>query len=104
MCEIKSQTRIQFLCFRFVIYWLYDFTEPSLAESQRKTSFNGELNGVLGAELIGASGHTAPVEQHAHNSDKLNGQDTQTMYVCTASQHCHPIVDNAKNKMNNILT
>lgn len=56
-----------------------NLAERSLVESQRKTSFNGELNGVLGAELIGASGHTAPVEQPTHNSDKLNGQDTQTI-------------------------
>ncbi|XP_057203952.1 enhancer of mRNA-decapping protein 4 isoform X1 [Triplophysa rosa] len=56
-----------------------NLAEPSLVKSQRKTSFNGELNGVLGAELIGASGHTAWGEQPTHNSDKLNGQDTQTI-------------------------
>lgn len=50
-------------------------------ESQRNLSFNGELNGVLGADIIGAGGHAAMVEPTSHNSDKLNGQDTQTMYV-----------------------
>ncbi|XP_052008788.1 enhancer of mRNA-decapping protein 4 isoform X2 [Xyrauchen texanus] len=56
-----------------------DRTEPSLVESQRKTSFNGELNGVLGAELIGTSRHAAMVEPNTHNSEKLNEQDTQTI-------------------------
>ncbi|XP_051580107.1 enhancer of mRNA-decapping protein 4-like isoform X1 [Myxocyprinus asiaticus] len=56
-----------------------DRAEPSLVESQRKTSFNGELNGVLGAELIGTSGHVAMVEPTTHIFDKLNGQDTQTI-------------------------
>lgn len=64
-----------------LIYQSFHSTEPSLVESQRKTSFNGELNGVLGAALIGAGGLATMVEPTAHNSDKLNGQDTQTMYV-----------------------
>ncbi|XP_051725680.1 enhancer of mRNA-decapping protein 4 isoform X1 [Ctenopharyngodon idella] len=53
--------------------------ETSLVESQRNLSFNGELNGVLGADIIGAGGHAAMVEPTSHNSDKLNGQDTQTI-------------------------
>uniref|UniRef100_A0A672SFE0 Enhancer of mRNA-decapping protein 4 n=1 Tax=Sinocyclocheilus grahami TaxID=75366 RepID=A0A672SFE0_SINGR len=67
-------------------------TEPSLVESQRKPSFNGELNGVLGADLIGAGGLATMVEPTAHNSDKLNGQDTQT--ICLSGDDgstCVPI-------------
>ncbi|XP_016143272.1 enhancer of mRNA-decapping protein 4 isoform X1 [Sinocyclocheilus grahami] len=66
--------------------------EPSLVESQRKPSFNGELNGVLGADLIGAGGLATMVEPTAHNSDKLNGQDTQT--ICLSGDDgstCVPI-------------
>ncbi|XP_043096643.1 enhancer of mRNA-decapping protein 4-like [Puntigrus tetrazona] len=65
--------------------------EP-LVESQRKPSFNGELNGVLGADLIGAGGLATMVEPAAHNSDKLNGQDTQT--ICLSGDDgstCVPI-------------
>uniref|UniRef100_A0AAR2KY38 Enhancer of mRNA-decapping protein 4 n=1 Tax=Pygocentrus nattereri TaxID=42514 RepID=A0AAR2KY38_PYGNA len=51
----------------------------SPVESQRKTSFNGELNGLLGADLIGAGVRTAVVEPTAHNSDKMNTQDIQTI-------------------------
>uniref|UniRef100_A0A8C1PAJ6 Enhancer of mRNA-decapping protein 4 n=1 Tax=Cyprinus carpio TaxID=7962 RepID=A0A8C1PAJ6_CYPCA len=67
-------------------------TESSLVESQRKPSFNGELNGVLGADLIGAGGLATMVEPTAHNSDKLNGQDTQT--ICLSGDDgstCVPI-------------
>uniref|UniRef100_A0A8C1D2N7 Enhancer of mRNA-decapping protein 4 n=1 Tax=Cyprinus carpio carpio TaxID=630221 RepID=A0A8C1D2N7_CYPCA len=66
--------------------------EPSLVESQRKPSFNGELNGVLGADLLGAGGLAAVVEPTTHNSDKLNGQDTQT--ICLSGDDgstCVPI-------------
>uniref|UniRef100_A0A673HJ64 Enhancer of mRNA-decapping protein 4 n=1 Tax=Sinocyclocheilus rhinocerous TaxID=307959 RepID=A0A673HJ64_9TELE len=62
------------------------------AESQRKPSFNGELNGVLGADLIGAGGLATMVEPTAHYSDKLNGQDTQT--ICLSGDDgstCVPI-------------
>uniref|UniRef100_A0A9J8AXR4 Enhancer of mRNA-decapping protein 4 n=1 Tax=Cyprinus carpio carpio TaxID=630221 RepID=A0A9J8AXR4_CYPCA len=62
------------------------------AASQRKPSFNGELNGVLGADLIGAGGLATMVEPTAHNSDKLNGQDTQT--ICLSGDDgstCVPI-------------
>uniref|UniRef100_A0A8C2KC89 Enhancer of mRNA-decapping protein 4 n=1 Tax=Cyprinus carpio TaxID=7962 RepID=A0A8C2KC89_CYPCA len=62
------------------------------AESQRKPSFNGELNGVLGADLLGAGGLAAVVETTTHNSDKLNGQDTQT--ICLSGDDgstCVPI-------------
>ncbi|XP_056334046.1 enhancer of mRNA-decapping protein 4 isoform X2 [Danio aesculapii] len=62
--------------------------EASLVESHRKPSFNGELNGVLGADLMGA----AMVEPTTHNSDKLNGQDTQT--ICLSGDDgsiCVPI-------------
>uniref|UniRef100_A0A8C1DMN6 Enhancer of mRNA-decapping protein 4 n=1 Tax=Cyprinus carpio carpio TaxID=630221 RepID=A0A8C1DMN6_CYPCA len=65
---------------------------PSLVESQRKPSFNGELNGVLGADLLGAGGLAAVVEPTTHNSDKLNGQDTQT--ICLSGDDgstCVPI-------------
>uniref|UniRef100_A0A673JMG8 Enhancer of mRNA-decapping protein 4 n=1 Tax=Sinocyclocheilus rhinocerous TaxID=307959 RepID=A0A673JMG8_9TELE len=41
------------------------------AESQRKPSFNGELNGVLGADLMGAGGLAAMV-------DCLSGDDGST--------------------------
>lgn len=64
-----------------LIYQSFHSTELSLVESQRKPSFNGELNGVLGGDLIGAGGLAAMMEPTDHNSDKLNGQDTQTMYV-----------------------
>uniref|UniRef100_A0A8C1GIP9 Enhancer of mRNA-decapping protein 4 n=1 Tax=Cyprinus carpio TaxID=7962 RepID=A0A8C1GIP9_CYPCA len=66
--------------------------EPSLVESQRKPSFNGELNGVLGADLLGAGGLAAVVETTTHNSDKLNGQDMQT--ICLSGDDgstCVPI-------------
>ncbi|KAL7878835.1 hypothetical protein AOLI_G00098090 [Acnodon oligacanthus] len=53
--------------------------EASAVESQRKTSFNGELNGLLGADLIGTGVRTAVVEPTAHNSDKMNTQDIQTI-------------------------
>uniref|UniRef100_A0A8C2JHX5 Enhancer of mRNA-decapping protein 4 n=1 Tax=Cyprinus carpio TaxID=7962 RepID=A0A8C2JHX5_CYPCA len=69
-----------------------DRPESSLVESQRKPSFNGELNGVLGADLIGAGGLATMVEPTAHNSDKLNGQDTQT--ICLSGDDgstCVPI-------------
>uniref|UniRef100_A0A8C1GJM9 Enhancer of mRNA-decapping protein 4 n=1 Tax=Cyprinus carpio TaxID=7962 RepID=A0A8C1GJM9_CYPCA len=62
------------------------------AESQRKPSFNGELNGVLGADLLGAGGLAAVVETTTHNSDKLNGQDMQT--ICLSGDDgstCVPI-------------
>ncbi|KAK7160200.1 hypothetical protein R3I93_007983 [Phoxinus phoxinus] len=49
------------------------------AESQRNLSFNGELNGVFGADIINAGGHAEMLEPTSHNSDKLNGQDTQTI-------------------------
>uniref|UniRef100_A0A8C1GJ50 Enhancer of mRNA-decapping protein 4 n=1 Tax=Cyprinus carpio TaxID=7962 RepID=A0A8C1GJ50_CYPCA len=65
---------------------------PSLVESQRKPSFNGELNGVLGADLLGAGGLAAVVETTTHNSDKLNGQDMQT--ICLSGDDgstCVPI-------------
>uniref|UniRef100_A0A671M715 Enhancer of mRNA-decapping protein 4 n=1 Tax=Sinocyclocheilus anshuiensis TaxID=1608454 RepID=A0A671M715_9TELE len=67
-------------------------TEPSLVESQRKPSFNGELNGILGADLIGAGGLATMLEPTAHNLDKLNGQDTQT--ICLSGDDgstCVPI-------------
>uniref|UniRef100_A0A672MCK2 Enhancer of mRNA-decapping protein 4 n=1 Tax=Sinocyclocheilus grahami TaxID=75366 RepID=A0A672MCK2_SINGR len=68
--------------------------DPSLVESQRKPSFNGELNGVLGADLMGAGRLAAMVEPTnvTHNSDKLNGQDTQT--ICLSGDDgstCVPI-------------
>uniref|UniRef100_A0AAR2JMD7 Enhancer of mRNA-decapping protein 4 n=1 Tax=Pygocentrus nattereri TaxID=42514 RepID=A0AAR2JMD7_PYGNA len=56
-----------------------DRPSGSAVESQRKTSFNGELNGLLGADLIGAGVRTAVVEPTAHNSDKMNTQDIQTI-------------------------
>uniref|UniRef100_A0A671M3P8 Enhancer of mRNA-decapping protein 4 n=1 Tax=Sinocyclocheilus anshuiensis TaxID=1608454 RepID=A0A671M3P8_9TELE len=62
------------------------------AESQRKPSFNGELNGILGADLIGAGGLATMLEPTAHNLDKLNGQDTQT--ICLSGDDgstCVPI-------------
>uniref|UniRef100_A0A9J8AW07 Enhancer of mRNA-decapping protein 4 n=1 Tax=Cyprinus carpio carpio TaxID=630221 RepID=A0A9J8AW07_CYPCA len=48
-----------------------DRPESSLVESQRKPSFNGELNGVLGADLIGAGGLATMV-------DCLSGDDGST--------------------------
>uniref|UniRef100_A0A8C2AAR2 Enhancer of mRNA-decapping protein 4 n=1 Tax=Cyprinus carpio TaxID=7962 RepID=A0A8C2AAR2_CYPCA len=75
-----------------MIYQSFHSTESSLVESQRKPSFNGELNGVLGADLIGAGGLATMVEPTAHNSDKLNGQDTQT--ICLSGDDgstCVPI-------------
>ncbi|KAK7152147.1 hypothetical protein R3I94_008474 [Phoxinus phoxinus] len=53
--------------------------DSSLVESQRNLSFNGELNGVFGADIINAGGHAEMLEPTSHNSDKLNGQDTQTI-------------------------
>uniref|UniRef100_A0A9J8DIG3 Enhancer of mRNA-decapping protein 4 n=1 Tax=Cyprinus carpio carpio TaxID=630221 RepID=A0A9J8DIG3_CYPCA len=53
------------------IYQSFHSTESSLVESQRKPSFNGELNGVLGADLIGAGGLATMV-------DCLSGDDGST--------------------------
>ncbi|XP_051953826.1 enhancer of mRNA-decapping protein 4-like [Xyrauchen texanus] len=66
--------------------------EPSLVESQRKSSFNGELNGVVEAELIGTGGHATMVESTTHNSDELNGQDTQIICLSGDDEStCVPI-------------
>uniref|UniRef100_A0A8B9LPF1 Enhancer of mRNA-decapping protein 4 n=1 Tax=Astyanax mexicanus TaxID=7994 RepID=A0A8B9LPF1_ASTMX len=72
------------------------FTEAPAGESQRKTSFNGELNGLMGADLIGTGVRTAMVEPTAHNTDKMNttldsqtislsGDDGSTCIAITAS-------------------
>ncbi|XP_066541280.1 enhancer of mRNA-decapping protein 4 [Hoplias malabaricus] len=53
--------------------------EASAGDGQRKTSFNGELNGLLGADLLGAGLQTAMAEPTAHVSDKTNTTDTQTI-------------------------
>lgn len=64
--------------------------EAPAGESQRKTSFNGELNGLMGADLIGTGVRTA------HNTDKMNttldsqtislsGDDGSTCIAITAS-------------------
>lgn len=70
-----------------MIYQSNNSTDSSLVESQRNLSFNGELNGVFGADIINAGGHAEMVEPTSHNSDKLNGQDTQTMYVFAVIKH-----------------
>ncbi|XP_030622392.1 enhancer of mRNA-decapping protein 4 [Chanos chanos] len=54
-------------------------TEASSGESQRKTPFNGELNGLLGADLIGAGERTVMVDPTSHNSEILNASDSQTI-------------------------
>uniref|UniRef100_A0A8B9RMF6 Enhancer of mRNA-decapping protein 4 n=1 Tax=Astyanax mexicanus TaxID=7994 RepID=A0A8B9RMF6_ASTMX len=70
--------------------------EAPAGESQRKTSFNGELNGLMGADLIGTGVRTAMVEPTAHNTDKMNttldsqtislsGDDGSTCIAITAS-------------------
>uniref|UniRef100_A0A8B9LNV3 Enhancer of mRNA-decapping protein 4 n=1 Tax=Astyanax mexicanus TaxID=7994 RepID=A0A8B9LNV3_ASTMX len=73
-----------------------DRPSNSAGESQRKTSFNGELNGLMGADLIGTGVRTAMVEPTAHNTDKMNttldsqtislsGDDGSTCIAITAS-------------------
>ncbi|XP_062860187.1 enhancer of mRNA-decapping protein 4 [Trichomycterus rosablanca] len=54
-------------------------TESTTGESRRKTSSNGELNGLLGAGVIGTGVRTAMVEPTPHKSDKTNLSDTQTI-------------------------
>uniref|UniRef100_A0A4W4HE44 Enhancer of mRNA-decapping protein 4 n=1 Tax=Electrophorus electricus TaxID=8005 RepID=A0A4W4HE44_ELEEL len=51
--------------------------EGAASESQR-TSVNGELNGLLGADLIGAGVQSPLVEPSDHNSD-MSTPDTQTI-------------------------
>ncbi|TRY86657.1 hypothetical protein DNTS_005009 [Danionella cerebrum] len=69
--------------------------EVSFVESQRKPSFNGELNGVLGADIIGVGGHEPMAEPMTHKSKKLNGLDSQT--ICLSGDDgsiCVPIKAN----------
>ncbi|GAA6101153.1 enhancer of mRNA-decapping protein 4 [Tachysurus ichikawai] len=54
-------------------------TENTAGESQRKTSCNGELNGLLGTDLIGAGVLSAVMDPTIHSSDNINMADTQTM-------------------------
>lgn len=47
----------------------------------KKTSFNGELNGVLGAEFIGPGDSTGMATASSDSPETLNTQDCQTMLV-----------------------
>lgn len=55
------------------------FVDASPCENQRKTSFNGELNGLLGAELIGAGDRSTMAESTGPNSENMNTQECQIM-------------------------
>ncbi|XP_076848019.1 enhancer of mRNA-decapping protein 4 isoform X3 [Brachyhypopomus gauderio] len=68
-------------------------TEGPTGECQRMTSVNGELNGLLSADLIGAGVQTPLVEPTDHNSDmstpetqtiSLSGDDGSTCIAITA--------------------
>ncbi|KAK2848126.1 hypothetical protein Q7C36_009808 [Tachysurus vachellii] len=54
-------------------------TESTAGESQRKTSCNGELNGLLGTDLIGAGVLSTVMDPTTHSSDNINMADTQTI-------------------------
>ncbi|TSS72701.1 Enhancer of mRNA-decapping protein 4 [Bagarius yarrelli] len=56
-----------------------NLTDSTAGESQRKTSCNGELNGLLGTDLIGAGVRSAVMEPTAHDSTSRNMGDTQTI-------------------------
>lgn len=55
------------------------FTDSTAGESQRRTSCNGELNGLLANDLIGVGVRSAMMEPTPHSSDSMNMADTQTM-------------------------
>uniref|UniRef100_W5LMT0 Enhancer of mRNA-decapping protein 4 n=1 Tax=Astyanax mexicanus TaxID=7994 RepID=W5LMT0_ASTMX len=71
-----------------------DRPSNSAGESQRKTSFNGELNGLMGADLIGTGVRTSVVNvisidflMYMSNlfSSSLSGDDGSTCIAITAS-------------------
>lgn len=55
------------------------FADSTAGESQRKTSCNGELNGLLGTDLIGAGVRSPMMETSTHSSDSMNMGIPQTM-------------------------
>uniref|UniRef100_A0A673WWT4 Enhancer of mRNA-decapping protein 4 n=1 Tax=Salmo trutta TaxID=8032 RepID=A0A673WWT4_SALTR len=63
--------------------------------NQSKTSFNGELNGLLGAELIGAGDRSTMAESTGPNSENMNTQQCQI--ICLSGDDgstCIPITSN----------
>uniref|UniRef100_A0A8C7MVQ6 Enhancer of mRNA-decapping protein 4 n=1 Tax=Oncorhynchus kisutch TaxID=8019 RepID=A0A8C7MVQ6_ONCKI len=64
-------------------------------ENQSKTSFNGELNGLLGADLIGAGDRSTMAESTGPNSENMNTQECQI--ICLSGDDgstCIPITSN----------
>ncbi|MBN3311046.1 EDC4 protein, partial [Amia calva] len=51
----------------------------SASETPKKTPFNGELNGLFGADLIGAGDRAALAESARHNPESMSAQDRQTI-------------------------
>uniref|UniRef100_A0A673WW15 Enhancer of mRNA-decapping protein 4 n=1 Tax=Salmo trutta TaxID=8032 RepID=A0A673WW15_SALTR len=69
--------------------------DASPSENQSKTSFNGELNGLLGAELIGAGDRSTMAESTGPNSENMNTQQCQI--ICLSGDDgstCIPITSN----------
>uniref|UniRef100_A0A8C7NQG8 Enhancer of mRNA-decapping protein 4 n=1 Tax=Oncorhynchus mykiss TaxID=8022 RepID=A0A8C7NQG8_ONCMY len=63
--------------------------------NQSKTSFNGELNGLLGADLIGAGDRSTMAESTGPNSENMNTQECQI--ICLSGDDgstCIPITSN----------
>uniref|UniRef100_A0A8C7NPD6 Enhancer of mRNA-decapping protein 4 n=1 Tax=Oncorhynchus mykiss TaxID=8022 RepID=A0A8C7NPD6_ONCMY len=69
--------------------------DASPSENQSKTSFNGELNGLLGADLIGAGDRSTMAESTGPNSENMNTQECQI--ICLSGDDgstCIPITSN----------
>ncbi|XP_029523944.1 enhancer of mRNA-decapping protein 4-like isoform X4 [Oncorhynchus nerka] len=69
--------------------------DASPSENQSRTSFNGELNGLLGADLIGAGDRSTMAESTGPNSENMNTQECQI--ICLSGDDgstCIPITSN----------
>ncbi|CAB1323235.1 unnamed protein product, partial [Coregonus sp. 'balchen'] len=69
--------------------------DASPSENQSTTSFNGELNGLLGADFIGAGDRSTMAESTGPNSENMNTQDCQI--ICLSGDDgstCIPITSN----------
>uniref|UniRef100_A0A6Q2XAQ4 Enhancer of mRNA-decapping protein 4 n=1 Tax=Esox lucius TaxID=8010 RepID=A0A6Q2XAQ4_ESOLU len=63
--------------------------------NQRKTSYNGEFNGLLGADILGAGDRSAMAESTGPNSENINSQECQI--ICLSGDDgstCIPITSN----------
>uniref|UniRef100_A0A6Q2YN39 Enhancer of mRNA-decapping protein 4 n=1 Tax=Esox lucius TaxID=8010 RepID=A0A6Q2YN39_ESOLU len=69
--------------------------DSSPCENQRKTSYNGEFNGLLGADILGAGDRSAMAESTGPNSENINSQECQI--ICLSGDDgstCIPITSN----------